>query len=80
MSIHKKQSQNLKLAGSRISPGIAVGKAFIYRDILKWNHEFYDIEPRQIPAEYERIVQAIGEVSRNLKLSSEVSQFHFAAN
>jgi phosphoenolpyruvate-protein phosphotransferase len=82
LSILKKHSQNLKLPGSCISPGLAVGKAFIYRDILKWNHEFYDIEEHQIPAEYERIVQAIGEVSQDLKLSAvrveEELDTHFA--
>jgi phosphotransferase system enzyme I (PtsI) len=63
-------AQNIRLTGSRISPGMAIGRAFIYQDVLQQNYEFYDIEEYQVAEEHKRIEHAIEEVRQDLQLSA----------
>jgi phosphotransferase system enzyme I (PtsI) len=58
------------LTGIQIAPGLAIGKAFIYQDILQRDFEFYDIERHQVSQEHERIKQAIEQVRQDLQLSA----------
>lgn len=63
--------QNIRLTALGISPGLALGKAFIYRDILQRNHGRHTIDVRQVNDQYARIEQAIEAVRVDLKLSAE---------
>lgn len=65
------QSVNCQLAGQGIAAGLAIGKAFVYRDILHHDHARYKIEAHQVDKEYGRIMSAIEIVLDDLRLSAE---------
>ncbi len=62
--------QMARLTGVRISPGMAIGRAFVYQDVLQRDYEFYDIEEHQVTEEHRRIEQAIEEVRQDLQVST----------
>ena len=62
--------RNMTLSGLGISPGLAVGQAFVYRDILR-DLERYDIQTHQIEYEHGRIERAVEQVLVDLGLSAE---------
>jgi len=64
------QQCNVMLSGLGISSGLAVGQAFIYRDILH-DLERYDIGTHQIEYEHRRIGRAVEKVLADLGLSAE---------
>ena len=61
---------NRKLSGQGISPGLALGKALIFKDILRRDQQRYGIEEREIAREYSRIERAIEHVLRDLRQSA----------
>ena len=61
---------NVTLSGLGISPGLAVGQAFVYRDILH-DLERYDIATDQVEYEHARIERAVEKVLADLGLSAE---------
>lgn len=61
---------NQKLSGQGISPGLALGKAFIFKDILQRDQQRYGIEESEIEWEYSRIERAIKQVLRDLRQSA----------
>lgn len=63
--------RNLRIAALGLSPGLAMGKAFIYRDIWQGNHRSHGIGSEQIEGQYARIEQAIAEVLDDLRLSAD---------
>ena len=56
----------LTLCGKAVSPGMAQGKAFVYKDVLLRDSELYLIDDSQIYDEKNRIKKAIGDVSKCL--------------
>ncbi len=54
------------LAGTPLSTGIAFGSAYVHRDMLDRNHQYYDIELHEVDEEFVRIEQAIEEVASDL--------------
>jgi len=64
------QQGNVTLSGLGVSSGLAVGQAFIYRDILH-DLERYDIGTHQIEYEHRRIGRAMEKVLADLGLSAE---------
>jgi phosphotransferase system enzyme I (PtsI) len=62
--------QNVRLKGTSISPGLAIGRAFVYQDILRRDHEQYNIERHQVDEEYEEIMRAIQQVEEELEYSA----------
>jgi len=66
-----KMIRNRELSGQGISPGLALGKAFIYEDVLQSDQRRYVIEEHQVEREYSRIEQAIEQVLRDLRQSGE---------
>ena len=65
----------LILTGTTLSPGIAVGKAFLYHDILTRDVSSYSINGKDVPAELKRITDAFEDVRKELhKLDRTVSQ------
>ena len=65
------QKEDITLRGTGISPGLAMGKAFVYRDTLERELEFYRISVDQVDDEYARIECATEDVLQNLRLSAE---------
>lgn len=60
----------LTLIGKGVSPGLAEGKAFIYRDVLQRDSELYAIDHTQIVEEKARIDKAIEDVRQNLMIDA----------
>ena len=52
--------------GKGVSPGLALGKAFVYIDILQRDVELYAIDPSEVDDEQARIEKAFDDVSRGL--------------
>ena len=62
------------LTGTTISPGIAIGKAFPYHDILTRDVSSYSIKGKDIPYELKRITDSIAAVRKDLyQLARNVS-------
>jgi len=61
---------NVTLSGLGVSPGLAVGQAFVYRDILH-DLERYEIGPHQVEYEHGRIERAVEKVLADLGRSAE---------
>lgn len=62
--------KNLKLAGQAVSEGLAIGKAFVYRERLEAVAGPYEIEEHQIEEELQRIDRAINAVAEDLRVSA----------
>jgi len=65
-NIRKKQGR-LEFSGIPIHPGAAMGTVFIYNDLLSHEMESYDISEENLEVEYDRIVQAILNVEKDLE-------------
>ena len=59
------------LVGKGVSPGLAKGKAFIYRDVLQRDSELYVIDRAQIGEEKARIEKAITDVRQGLNIDAK---------
>jgi phosphoenolpyruvate-protein phosphotransferase (PTS system enzyme I) len=73
----------LRLRGMGISPGLAVGPAFIYRDLFQRDIEHPSIELHEIAAETARIKEAVDEVVDGLeetahRIEGEIDAEHAA--
>jgi len=62
---------NTTLHGYGMSPGLALGKAFVYQDIVERDHERYEIEKDRVEGEYARIERAFEYVLEDLGLSAD---------
>jgi len=62
--------RNMRLYGASIAPGLAIGRAFVYRDVLEQDLHAYDIGPDQLDAECERVNCAAEQVVDDLKESA----------
>ena len=77
------QCGRLRLRGVGISPGLAVGPAFIYRDLLQRDIERPGIELHEIAEETARIKEAVDKVLGNLeetahRIEAEIDVEHAA--
>jgi phosphotransferase system enzyme I (PtsI) len=59
------------LVGKGVSPGLAKGKAFVYRDVLQRDSELYVIDRAQIGEEKARIERAINDVRQGLNIDAK---------
>ncbi len=59
------------LVGKGVSPGLAQGRAFVYRDVLQRDSELYVIDHTQIENEKARIEDAIADVRQSLTLDAQ---------
>ena len=59
------------LVGKGVSPGLAKGRAFIYRDVLQRDSELYVIDRAQIGEEKARIEKAITDVRQGLNIDAK---------
>ena len=67
----EKNKENILLIGRGISSGLAVGRAFVFRDILDYEYQFYQIRTDKVEDEYKRIENAIDEVLKDLNESAK---------
>lgn len=63
--------KNIVLSGVPISPGLAQGRAFVFRDIMERVAGSGTIQPDEVGRECERIERAIGDVLRDLNSAAE---------
>jgi len=66
--------RNITLRGYGISSGLAMGRAWIYHDILQRMQDVYAIEADEIEGEYRRIQDAFGQVLQDLETSEREVQ------
>lgn len=59
------------LLGKGVSPGLARGKAFVYRDVLQQDSELYEIDHTQVGEEWARIEQALDDVRQSLRIDAQ---------
>ncbi|MBD3422220.1 MAG: phosphoenolpyruvate--protein phosphotransferase [Chitinivibrionales bacterium] len=68
---HNKESNEHKpivLNGKILSPGLAQGRTFVYRDVLTRFDEFYQIESSQVDEELERLNAALAATASDLNV------------
>lgn len=70
MNTEPRHTQMLTLIGKGVSPGLAQGKAFVYRDILQRGTELHEIDDIQVREEQDRIESAIEDVRQNLAIDA----------
>ncbi|GEM_PF-165608 len=64
---HKGGSQSrFEITGEAISPGTAIGKAFIYEDILSKKMIYKDLTKAEVVEELKRIKKAVSEVEKDI--------------
>lgn len=71
MNTEPSDEKMLLLAGKGVSPGLAKGTAFVYRDILQRDAELHEINVAQVHQEQDRIEDAIDDVRQNLAIDAE---------
>jgi phosphoenolpyruvate-protein phosphotransferase len=71
MDTELRSDKILILVGKGVSPGLAKGNAFIYRDILQSSAEPYQIDGAQIHEEQARIEKAIDDVQQSLTIDAK---------
>jgi phosphoenolpyruvate-protein phosphotransferase len=70
--IAKKNKDRMVIKGLSLSSGFAIGKAFIYKDILVRNTTLYGIEEHEIKKEFQRIENAILHASKDLQKMKDI--------
>jgi phosphotransferase system enzyme I (PtsI) len=68
MNTDPRDTKMLSLTGKGVSPGLANGKAFVYRDILQRGTELHEIDEIQVPEEQDRIEKAVDDVRQSLAI------------
>lgn len=58
---------NTRLIGTSLAPGLAVGRAFVYRDALEQDLYAYQVQPDQVDSECERVHRAAEQVLDDLE-------------
>jgi phosphoenolpyruvate-protein phosphotransferase len=71
MNTKSRNDKMLALVGKGVSPGLAKGKAFVYRDILQRSAELYEIDGAQVQQEQARIEKAIDDVQQSLTIDAK---------
>lgn len=67
---HTPAKHNVWLSGISIAPGLAVGKAFVYHDILEQDLHAHEIRPDEVDTECERVHRATERVLSDLDESA----------
>jgi len=71
MKTESEKDNMFTLVGKGVSPGLAKGKAFVYRDVLQRDSELYVIDRAQIGEEKARIEKAIDDVRQSLHIDAK---------
>jgi len=67
-----REKKRFVVTGNPISPGIAVGKVFLYEDIRSKELEFREITEKEVSTEWDRIRNAVNDVGDDLKENREL--------
>ncbi len=59
--------ERMEMKGTPINRGLAMGRAFVYNDLMSHELESYDISDDALDEEYDRIKRAIHEVEKDLE-------------
>ena len=70
----------LKLTGKGVSPGMAQGQGFTYKDVLLRDSERYIIDDSQIDEEKARIQKALEDVRKCLVIDAKQIASHTKSN
>lgn len=70
------QNENLRLSGTSLGPGLAAGKAFVYRDILEEELRTYEVKSQEVDTECQRVRKAARQVEEALKESEKRAREH----
>jgi phosphoenolpyruvate-protein phosphotransferase len=65
------KTRNVILSGMSLSPGLSMGRAYIFHDIFERDTVARNIELDQVDEEFSRIEQAVEDVGAELRLSAE---------
>jgi phosphoenolpyruvate-protein phosphotransferase len=71
MTLEPRDHKMLILAGKGVSPGLAKGSAFVYRDILQRGAELHEVDDIQVHEEQDRIEKAVDDVRQNLAIDAQ---------
>ncbi|MGH8503403.1 MAG: phosphoenolpyruvate--protein phosphotransferase [Gammaproteobacteria bacterium] len=71
MNPEPRDNKMLVLAGKGVSPGLASGTAFVYRDILQRGTELHVVDDIQVHEEQDRIEKAVDDVRQSLAIDAE---------
>ena len=71
MNTESRTDKMCTLVGKGISPGLAKGKAFVYRDIRQRGTELYEIDGAHVREEQARIEKAIDDVRQSLTIDAQ---------
>ncbi len=63
--------KNYKLSGYGISPGLGVGRAYIYRDVVQHIQQISYIDAKDVEKEYQRIEEAFDDVRGRLHVNEK---------
>lgn len=68
----KATKETKEISGQVLSSGIAMGRAFIYRDILTRDLLYYSLKEEEIEEEFKRIQDALDEVQKEIHQTKEI--------
>ena len=71
METESGKDKMVSLVGTRVSPGLAKGKAFVYIDVLQRDSELHVIDCAQVGDEKTRIERAINDVRQGLNIDAK---------
>jgi len=71
---------NPRLTGTGVAPGLAMGRAFVYKDLLEGNPHVHQIQPEETKAEYGRFDAAIREVLADLETAVALTAHQVGPN
>jgi len=63
---HRTKRLRYEITGTPISGGVAMGKAFLYKDILTREIEFRELKAEEVDSEFKRIKVALNEVKKDI--------------
>ncbi|MBA2408799.1 MAG: hypothetical protein H0V62_03125 [Gammaproteobacteria bacterium] len=71
MKPESRDDKMLVLTGKGVSPGLASGTAFVYRDILQRGTELHEVDDIQAHDEQDRIRKAVDDVRQGLAIDAQ---------
>jgi phosphoenolpyruvate-protein phosphotransferase len=74
---HTTESPELELSGQSIAPGLALGRAWVIGDVLKWDGPLTAIGADEADGEFVRLSQAVDEALRDLEQHAQRIEAEF---
>lgn len=77
MALTTTDSLELELSGQGIAPGLAVGRAWVIGDVLKWDGPMTPIGPDDADGEFVRLTHAVDEALKDLEQNAQRIETEF---